>query len=144
MEKEEDRIPNNVIDDALSLIDGGKVVEKKETLPAEKIVKPAEKFDIDDLTAGVLKSVDDVNKKTDEVYDMFYTPIALGKDRSDVSKQSLMDSIRLKNEAMANVTAIINAKAKLVAAQNQQANKMGVIIQAQSGADVGINLDNLS
>lgn len=144
MEKEEDRIPNNVIDDALSLIDGGQVVEKKEVLPAEKTVKPAERFDIDDLTAGVLKSVDDVNKKTDEVYDMFYTPIALGKDRSDVSKQSLMDSIRLKNEAMANVTAIINAKAKLVAAQNQQANKMGVIIQAQSGADVGINLDNLS
>ena len=144
MEKEEDRIPNNVIDDALSLIDGGQAVEKKEVLPAEKTVKPAERFDIDDLTAGVLKSVDDVNKKTDEVYDMFYTPIALGKDRSDVSKQSLMDSIRLKNEAMANVTAIINAKAKLVAAQNQQANKMGVIIQAQSGADVGINLDNLS
>ena len=144
MEKEEDKIPDSVIDDALSLIDGGQVVEKKEVLPAEKTVKPAERFDIDDLTAGVLKSVDDVNKKTDEVYDMFYTPIALGKDRSDVSKQSLMDSIRLKNEAMANVTAIINAKAKLVAAQNQQANKMGVIIQAQSGADVGINLDNLS
>lgn len=144
MEKEEDKIPDSVIDDALSLIDGGQVVEKKETLPVEKAAAPAERFDIDDLTAGVLKSVDDVNKKTDEVYDMFYTPIALGKDRSDVSKQSLMDSIRLKNEAMANVTAIINAKAKLVAAQNQQANKMGVIIQAQSGADVGINLDNLS
>lgn|SRR5574344_683771 len=141
--EEEKVISDTAIDDAISLID-----EKNNEVSAVKneikeVSKQAKEISIDDLTNKVLESVMDVNKKTDEVYDMFFTPISIGKDRSDVSKQSLMDSIRLKNESMQNIASVINAKAKLIAAQNQSA-KVGIMVQSKSGEDVGINLENLS
>src|SRR5574344_2432172 len=143
--EEEKVISDTAIDDAISLID-----EKNNEVSAVKneikevSKQQAKEISIDDLTNKVLESVMDVNKKTDEVYDMFFTPISIGKDRSDVSKQSLMDSIRLKNESMQNIASVINAKAKLIAAQNQQSAKVGIMIQSKSGEDVGINLENLS
>src|SRR5574344_1109865 len=142
--EEEKVISDTAIDDAISLID-----EKNNEVSAVKneikeVSKQAKEISIDDLTNKVLESVMDVNKKTDEVYDMFFTPISIGKDRSDVSKQSLMDSIRLKNESMQNIASVINAKAKLIAAQNQQSAKVGIMVQSKSGEDVGINLENLS
>jgi hypothetical protein len=143
--EEEKVISDTAIDDAISLID-----EKNNEVSAVKneikevSKQQAKEISIDDLTNKVLESVMDVNKKTDEVYDMFFTPISIGKDRSDVSKQSLMDSIRLKNESMQNIASVINAKAKLIAAQNQQSAKVGIMVQSKSGEDVGINLENLS
>ena len=142
--EEEKVISDTAIDDAISLID-----EKNNEVSAVKneikevSKQQAKEISIDDLTNKVLESVMDVNKKTDEVYDKFFTPISIGKDRSDVSKQSLMDSIRLKNESMQNIASVINAKAKLIAAQNQSA-KVGIMVQSKSGEDVGINLENLS
>src|SRR5574344_355610 len=142
--EEEKVISDTAIDDAISLID-----EKNNEVSAVKneikevSKQQAKEISIDDLTNKVIESVMDVNKKTDEVYDMFFTPISIGKDRSDVSKQSLMDSIRLKNESMQNIASVINAKAKLIAAQNQSA-KVGIMVQSKSGEDVGINLENLS
>ena len=94
--EEEKVISDTAIDDAISLID-----EKNNEVSAVKneikevSKQQAKEISIDDLTNKVLESVMDVNKKTDEVYDMFFTPISICKDRHDVSKQSLMDSISI-------------------------------------------------
>ena len=84
------------------------------------------------------------DKKSDEVYDLFYQPIALKQDRSDVSKQSLIESIRLKVEMANSLAALAQAKAKLEMAKSKlQAGSGNVFINAQDGADVGINLKEL-
>ena len=92
----------------------------------------------------VMKGSKEVFKTSNEIYDLFYTPIALGKDRSDVSKQSLLDSQRLKIEAMNALTNYMNAKARLASSKNQPAgSKTGIIISTMSGKEAGINIANL-
>lgn len=141
---ENDIIEEDDIDKAISIIDSKNEVEetKKQSTDAVPAARNDE-FSVDSLTKVVLDSVKDVNNKGDELYDMFYTPIALGKDRSDASKIAILDVLHAKNESVANVAQLINAKARLLQAQNAQSAKVGVIVNAKSGDEVGINLSNL-
>ena len=93
-----------------------------------------------------MESYKDIQKHSEEIYDAFYGRVATNQDRTDVSKQMLTDSQRLKIESINALTNLANAKAKLIAAQaraNQQAAQVGVFVNAKDGEDVGINLTNL-
>lgn len=69
--------------------------------------------------------------------------VATRQDRSDVSKQMLADSQRLKIESINALASLANAKARLLQAQNRASGNVGVFIQSKSGDDVGIDLRNL-
>ena len=135
------------IDKALSFIDNQTkdVTEVKEESKEISIPESSDDYSIDDLIGVTLKSFDDIQKKSDEIYDCFYANVATRQDRSDVSKQMLVESQRLKNESIQNLVALANAKAKLIAAKNKiehQANT-GIVINTSSADQVGINLENL-
>ena len=84
------------------------------------------------------------DKKTDEIYDLFYTPLALRQDRSDASKVALLDSQRIKVEMINALAGLASAKAKLeMAKQKQIAGNTGIYVNTQSGSEVGISLSNL-
>lgn len=103
-------------------------------------------YTIDDIINVTLNSIQDINKKSNEIYDAFYGTVATRQDRSDVSKQMLVESQRLKNESIQNLVALANAKAKVIAAKAKAANvgaANGIIINTSSADQVGINLDNL-
>lgn len=105
-----------------------------------------EGYTIDDIINVTLNSIQDVNKKSDEIYDAFYGTVATRQDRSDMSKQMLVESQRLKNESIQNLVALANAKAKIIAAKAKASNvgaANGIIINTSSADQVGINLDNL-
>lgn len=102
------------------------------------------KYSIDDIIDITLKSYDDVKKKSDEIYDAFYGTVATRQDRSDMSKQMLVESQRIKNESIQNLVALANAKAKILSAKAKAANNSnGVIINTSSADQVGIDLSNL-
>ena len=131
------------IDKALDIIDQQTkevtVEEDKEVAP----VNPSSDYSIDDIIDITLESFKDIQKKSDEIYDAFYGIVATRQDRSDVSKQMLVESQRLKNESIQNLVALANAKAKVIQAQNKAASTTGIIINTSSSDQVGINLDNL-
>ena len=130
------------IDKALDLIDQQ---TKEVAIEEEKEVAPvaSNDYSIDDIIDITLESFKDIQKKSDEIYDAFYGTVATRQDRSDVSKQMLVESQRLKNESIQNLVALANAKAKVIQAQNKAANTTGIIINTSSSDQVGINLDNL-
>ena len=137
-------ISKDEIDKALDIIDNEQkqLAEKEESLTPEK----KEEISIDDITRVALESYKDIQKHSEEIYDAFYGRVATNQDRTDVSKQMLTDSQRLKIESINALTNLANAKAKLIAAQaraNQQAAQVGVFVNAKDGEDVGINLTNL-
>ena len=137
----EKEIFKDEIDNALSLIenDEKQLVKKEETAPAVK-----EEITIDDITKIALDSYKDIQKHSDEIYDAFYGNVATRQDRSDVSKQMLTDSQRLKIESINALTNLANAKAKLIAAQAKATQgNVGIFIDAKKGEDLGINLANL-
>lgn len=137
-------ISKDEIDKALDIIDNEQkqlIAKEEETIPEKK-----EEISIDDITRVALESYKDIQKKSEEIYDAFYGRVATNQDRTDVSKQMLTDSQRLKIESINALTNLANAKAKLIAAQtraSQQAAQVGVFVNAKDGEDVGINLTNL-
>lgn len=138
IEIDEDEIKN-----ALDLIDQDEIIVKEKTEVASQ--KTTEEITIDDITRVALESYKDIQKHSEEIYDAFYGRVATNQDRTDVSKQMLTDSQRLKIESINALASLANAKAKLISAQNKAASgNVGVFINSKKGEDVGINLANLS
>lgn len=132
-------IPVDELDKALEIIEQ----ETKEVAVVEEQPLQQE-ISVDDITRLAMDSYKDIQKKSDEIYDAFYGVVATRQDRSDVSKQMLTDSQRLKIESINALASLANAKAKLIAAQNKAVKgNVGVFIDTKSGSDVGINLANL-
>lgn len=130
------------IDTALSLIDE----EKKDLAVKKEEPEKQPEISIDDITKVALESYKDIKKHSDEIYDAFYGRVATNQDRTDVSKQMLTDSQRIKIESINALANLANAKAKLIAAErraSQTQGNVGVFINSQKGEDVGINLANL-
>lgn len=112
----------------------------------KEISEPIQKKDysIDDIIDITLESFKDVKEKSDEIYNAFYGTVATRQDRSDVSKQMLVESQRLKNESIQNLVSLANAKAKMIQAQNKaNSGNTGIIINTSSADQVGIDLSNL-
>lgn len=143
IKKVEVDIGKDEIDQALDIIDNE---QKQLSKVEEPVPAKVEEISIDDITKVALESYKDIQKHSEEIYDAFYAPVATHQDRSDVSKQMLTDSQRIKIESINALTNLANAKAKLIAAQaraQQQAAQVGVFVNAKDGEDVGINLANL-
>ena len=122
-------------------------VKKKEVAEVKPAETPFQKeeYSVDSLITKALNYVENVNSQADDVYHLFYSPLATGRDRTDASKVAIVESLRLKNENINAITNLVNAKAKLEAlkAKQQMDNSGNVFIQAASGSEVGINLANL-
>lgn len=141
IKKEELEVSENEIDDALALIDE----DQKEIIEKSKEPEKQPEISIDDITRVALESYKDIQKHSEEIYDAFYGRVATNQDRTDVSKQMLTDSQRIKIESINALASLANAKARLIAAQNKaNQGNVGVFINPQKGEDVGINLANLS
>lgn len=140
IKKQELEVSENEIDDALALIDE----DQKEIIEKPKEPEKQPEISIDDITRVALESYKDIQKHSEEIYDAFYGRVATNQDRTDVSKQMLTDSQRLKIESINALASLANAKARLISAQNKSSQgNVGVFINSQKGEDVGINLANL-
>lgn len=138
-------VDNQEIENTLDYIDNQLSTVKKESkeLATKEDIKKQETT-IEDLTQQTLKQFSKLDKNTDEIYDLFYGPLAIGKDRSESSKIALLDSQRLKVEMINALAGLASAKAKLEAAKAKvSTGNTGIFVNTQSGADVGISLHNL-
>jgi hypothetical protein len=134
-------LDNDEIDKALSMIDE----TQKEVIKKEETPVPKEEITIDDITKVALDSYKDIQKHSEEIYDAFYGRVATNQDRTDVSKQMLTDSQRIKIESINALANLANAKAKLIAAERRAAQgNVGIFVNSQKGEDVGINLASLA
>ena len=109
-------IDDDEISNALDMIEQDEIVKKEEATTEVAVKK---EITIDDITNLAMDSYRDIQKHSDEIYDAFYGRVATNQDRTDVSKQMLTDSQRLKIESINALASLANAKAKLIAAQNK-------------------------
>ena len=142
------------IDNAIKIIENEKeidavkkqeITEKQKDLPSQEVQNQEEKNSIDSLITKALKYVDNVNSQADDIYQLFYTPLATRQDRSDASKVAIVESLRVKNENINAITNLVNAKAKLEALKEKQQQQMngGIFVNAVPGSEVGINIASL-
>ena len=111
------------IDNAIKIIENEIEAVKKnevaEVKPAETQVQK-EEYSVDSLITKALNYVENVNSQADDVYHLFYSPLATGRDRTDASKVAIVESLRLKNENINAITNLVNAKAKLEAEEKNR------------------------
>ena len=135
------------IDKALDVLDKALQTVKNDT----KTVKAGEapviltnEQKIDGLLNLSLEKMKEIEKKADEIYDLHYTQVALGKDRSEQSKINLIESQKLKVETLGKTVELVNALTKLESARAKKmqaaASGMATIVTAQ---EAGINLEEL-
>ena len=133
------------IESTIDFIDNQLAEVKKET----KVAKTEDDFkkqqtSIDTLTALALEKMKKVDDKTDEIYDLFYKPLATRMDRSDASKEALIESQRIKVEMINALAGLANAQAKLEMARVKSATgNNNILINTMNGQDVGISLHNI-
>ena len=142
-----DEIDNaiKIIENEIDAVKKQEIAEKQKDLPSQEVQNQEEKNSIDSLITKALKYVDNVNSQSDDIYQLFYTPLATRQDRSDASKVAIVESLRVKNENINAITNLVNAKAKLEALKEKQQQQMngGIFVNAVPGSEVGINIANL-
>lgn len=141
----EKEINKEEVENTLEYIDTqlAAVKEQTKTITTQEEAEIQE-HSIEDLTKIALEQMNKVDKKTDEIYDLFYKPLALRQDRSDASKVALLDSQRIKVEMINALASLASAKAKIeMAKQKQITGNTGIYVNTQAGSDVGISLSNL-
>lgn len=141
----EKEVDSNEIENTLEYIDTQLATVKEQT---KDITTPAQteiqQHTINELTDIALKQLGKVDKNTDEIYNLFYGPLAMRQDRSDASKVALVESQRLKIEMVNALAGLASAQAKLEQAKAKVAGgPAGIYVQAQNGSEVGIDLHSL-
>lgn len=109
----------------------------KESKEIEEVASPS---NLDGLSKIILNKVDANDAVAREIYDLFYGDLAVGKDRSDSSKDALLRSLELKVES----SKVLAELAKSIA-RKEQANSgnVGVFFNAKSGKQYDVDIKNI-
>jgi hypothetical protein len=142
--EESQEIDTDQIEKALGIIDGEVSSLKEQTKELSVKTEETKEHTIDELTDLAINKMNKIDATTDEIYQLFYTPIALRQDRSDASKIALLDSQHIKVDLINALANLATAKAKLEAAKTKvPTGNVGVFLGAKDGNSIGINLEDV-
>lgn len=138
MNEEED----NNINELLSEIElSNKEVET--VIEKSKEIEKVDPTSLQYVSGEILKKINTNERIADEIYQLFYRDLALGKDHSSSSKESLLRSLELRVESSKVAAELAKAIVKKETAAQQTKAGVGVFINTQSARDVGIDLKNI-
>jgi len=96
--------------------------------------------EVDSIAEGLVNMVKDDRKKADEIFDLFYTNLGMGHDRSESSKEAITKALELRIEASKNLIELLKVKSKI----SQVNNKVGILFETMSEKKTGIRLSDIS
>jgi len=137
------------IDDIINEIDveeeSEENIEKNTSIvEPSKNVKNAEENAIDvtedeELMRTVVDMVMQDRDKADHLYNTFAPEVAMGRDRSEGSKEAMTKAIELKISSAKNIIELLKLK------KNDAKNSVGVFFgETMSGKKAGINIRNIT
>lgn len=137
------------IDDIINEIDveeeSEENIEKNPSVvEPSKNVKNAEENAIDvtedeELMKTVVDMVMQDRDKADHLYNTFAPEVAMGKDRSQASKEAMSKAVELKISSAKNIIELLKLK------KNDAKNSVGVFFgETMSGKKAGINIRNIT
>lgn len=126
------------IDEILAEVEASQENKEITVLPEEnKEIAEIPQRTEDELLDISIKKNDTLEAQLDNVFNMFYTDLARGTDRSQASKEQMMEALKTKLEINKLVVEMAKIKMKKV----PEGNKLGVIINTVPNS--GINMDNI-
>ncbi len=130
------------IDDEIMAIESSLENIKEKSIPPT-IKDNNTQIDITDeveVSNKMLEMIENDRKKADEIFDLFYKDLSLGKDHSSSSKENLTRALELKIEASKNLLEMIKTKQK----QKGPTNGIGIMLNTVNDKKVGINISGLN
>jgi len=113
----------------------GKLMEEENS---RELQQAPDLTDVEEISESLFKMVSEDRQLADKTFELFYFPIAEGKDHTQASKESLMRAVELKIESSKNVLKMF----EIVSKKNQAGTNInfnGFIPPKK----VGINIDNI-
>ena len=93
----------------------------------------------DELMQSVVNMVMQDREKADHLYNTFAPEVAMGRDRSQASKEAMSKAIELKISSAKNIIDLLKLK------KNDKGNNVGVFFgETMSGKKAGINIKNIT
>ncbi len=109
----------------------------KESKEIKEVDSPS---NLDGLSKIILNKVEANDAVAKEIYDLFYGDLAVGRDRSDSSKDALLRSLELKVES----SRVLAELAKSIARKEQtNSGNVGVFFNAKSGKQYDVDIKNI-
>ena len=112
-------------------------VSSQDLVPAES--KELDVTDQDEIAKELVDMVQGDRTKADEVFDLFYTNLALDKDHSTASKEALTKALELKIEASKNIIELLKVKAKV----EEQGSKVGIFFTGTPANKAGLDVSEI-
>jgi len=137
------------IDDIINEIDDeeeiDEILEKNEVVVApSKDLKNEEKklpdaTEDEELMQSVVNMVMEDRDKADHLYNTFAPEVALGRDRSQASKEAMAKAIELKISSAKNIIELLKLK------KGDKTNNVGVFFgETMTGKKAGIDIKNIT
>ena len=112
------------------------VVEKE-----KRVAVPEDKTSMLVIAEEIFRKADVNDKIADNIYNLFYDGLALGKDHSDASKDAILRTLEARIENAKLITELAKAVARKDS--NKGTVGVGVSINTNSGSSYGIDLQNI-
>lgn len=95
------------------------------------------------VATQIVEKMNANEKVAEQIYDLFYSDLANGRDRSQASKEALLRSLELRVENNKALAELAKALAKKQAAEQASKNNVGVFINTKKDTDFGIDIDSI-
>ena len=95
--------------------------------------------DQDEISKELVNMVSGDREKADEIFDLFYSNLAEGNDRSTASKEALTRALELKIEASKNIIELLKVKARA----EEQGSKVGIFFTGTPAKKAGLDVDEI-
>ena len=128
------------IDKAISEIELEEIdntVSSTDLVPEE--TKELDVTDQDEISKELVEMVQGDREKADQIFDLFYSNLALNQDHTTASKEALTKSLELKIEASKNIIELLKVKAKV----EERGNNVGVFFGATPAKKAGFDVSEI-
>ena len=107
------------------------------------IITKQDYTNMETVATQIVEKMNANEKVAEQIYDLFYSDLANGRDRSQASKEALLRSLELRVENNKALAELAKALAKKQAAEQASKNNVGVFINTKKDTDFGIDIDNI-
>ena len=113
------------------------------TNKTKEVIAKQDYTNMETIATQIIEKMNANEKVAEQIYDLFYTDLANGRDRSQASKEALLRSLELRVENNKSLAELAKAIAKKQAAEASYKNNVGVFINTKKDTDYGIDIDSI-
>lgn len=132
----------DAIDEAIESLEDIDLEEEKNIVSKNDLELTKKELDVtdpDSISEELVDMVKGDREKADQIFDLFFSNLALDKDRTTASKEALTKALELKIEASKNIIELLKIKSKT----EENGGKIGLFFGTMPAKKAGFDMDEI-